>query len=192
MIVETNLRALSLATRNLLDLGLLESGRFAVRPGRADLAAVLSGAAKALQPLYERKGLRFKLELPAETPAAMADPEALIMVATNLVGNAVKYTPEDGKVTAGVSIEPDGRLRVYVEDSGIGIAASDRQAILSGHRTDEGREAAPGFGVGLMLVKKILDAHGATLEIEGSPGNGSRFSFVLPPWSESVSGLQIC
>ena len=182
VIVEANLRALALATRNLLDLGLLESGRFTVRPHRADLAAVLSGAAKALQPLYERKGLRFTLELPAGAPAAKADPEALVMVATNLVGNAVKYTPEGGTVTAGVSLEADGRLRVYVADTGIGIALEDRDAILSGHRTPEGRMAAPGFGVGLMLVKKILDAHGTALEIEGAPGQGSRFSFALPRW----------
>ncbi|MDD5301717.1 MAG: ATP-binding protein [Elusimicrobia bacterium] len=189
VIVETNLRALSLATRNLLDLGLLESGRFAVRPHRADLGRVLAGAAKALQPIYERKGLRFTLELPAGTPAAKADPEALVMVATNLVGNAVKYTPEGGEVAAGVSVEPDGRLRVYVADTGIGIAPGDREAILSGHRTEEGRMAAPGFGVGLMLVKKILDAHGTALEIEGAPGKGSRFSFVLPAWDESADAM---
>ncbi len=189
VIVEANLRSLSLATRNLLDLGLLESGRFAVRPHRADLGRVLAGAAKALQPLYERKGLSFTLELEDGTPAAKADPEALVMVATNLVGNAVKYTPEGGQVRAGVSVEPDGRLRVYVADTGIGIAPGDREAILSGHRTEEGRQTAPGFGVGLMLVKKILDAHGTALEIEGAPGRGSRFSFVLPAWNGPAEEL---
>jgi|CXWL01.1.fsa_nt_gi signal transduction histidine kinase len=184
LIVETNLRALALATRTLLDLGLLESGQFTVRPHRADLGRVIASASKALQPLYERKGLRFSLEIPEGLPAAKADPEALVMVATNLVGNAVKYTPEGGKVAVGVSIEPEG-LRLYVSDTGIGIAASDREAILSGHRTEEGRQTAQGFGVGLMLVKKILDAHGAKLEIEGAPGKGSRFSFMLPRWRAS-------
>lgn len=183
VIVEANLRALALATRTLLDLGLLESGQFTVRPHRADLGRVLSGAIKALQPLYERKGLHFTLELPDAMPAAKADPEALVMVATNLVGNAVKYTPEGGKVAVGVSTEPDGRLRVYVSDTGIGIAPEDREAILSGHRTEEGRQTAQGFGVGLMLVKKILDAHNTKLEIEGAPGKGSRFSFILPRWN---------
>ena len=188
VIVETNLRALALATRNLLDLGLIESGQFTVRPHRADLAGVLSGAIKALQPLYERKGLHFSLEIPDGVPAAKADPEALVMVATNLVGNAVKYTPEGGKVSVGVSTEADGRLRVYVSDTGIGIAASDRKAILSGHRTEEGRQTAQGFGVGLMLVKKILDAHATKLEIEGAPGKGSKFSFVLPRWDGPAEG----
>lgn len=182
LIVETNVRSLSLATRNLLDLGLLESGRFAVRPHRAELGRVLSSAAKALQPIYERKGLTFTLEVPEGTPAAKADPEALVMVATNLVGNAVKYALEGGRVAAGVSVEPDGRLRVYVCDTGIGIAPEDREAILTGFRTEKGRQTATGFGVGLMLVKKILDAHGTALEIEGAPGEGSRFSFVLPRW----------
>ncbi len=182
VIIEANLRSLALATRNLLDLGLLESGRFTVRPHRADLGRVLAGAAKALQPIYERKGLVFTLDAPAETPTAKADPEALVMVATNLIGNAVKYTPEGGMVAAGVSVEKDGRLRVFVSDTGIGIASAEREAVLSGHRTLEGRQMGSGFGVGLMLVKKILDAHGTALEIEGAPGKGTRFSFVLPRW----------
>lgn len=182
VIVEANLRSLALATRNLLDLGLLESGRFTVRPHRADLGRVLAGAAKALQPIYERKGLVFTLDAPGTAPAAKADPEALVMVATNLIGNAVKYTPEGGKVAAGVTVERDGRLRVFVSDTGIGIAPADREAVLSGHRTLEGRQMGTGFGVGLMLVKKILDAHGTALEIEGAPGQGTRFSFVLPRW----------
>ncbi|UPT75665.1 MAG: ATP-binding protein [Elusimicrobiota bacterium] len=188
-IVEANLRALSLAVRSLLDLGLLESGKFTVRPGRADLARLLSDGERALRPLHERKGLRFTLELRADLPAAHADPQALSVVVTNLLGNAVKYTPEGGAVRAGASVEPDGRLRVYVADTGIGVDAADREAILVGHRTEEGRQAASGFGVGLTVVKRILDAHGVALEIDGAPGKGSRFSFVLPAWKGPAEEL---
>ncbi|MBI3288064.1 MAG: HAMP domain-containing histidine kinase [Elusimicrobia bacterium] len=181
-IVNSNLRGLALAVRNLLDLGLLEAGRFAVRPRRAELARVLADAAQALKPLYERKSLHFALEAPGE-PAALADPEALLLVATNLIGNAIKYTPDGGAVTAGVVAEPDGRLRVYVSDTGIGISPEDRAGVTTGQRTKEGRKIAHGFGLGLTLVKKILDAHGCALEIEGEPGKGTRFSFVLPVWT---------
>ncbi len=187
-VLEANLRALGLATRNLLDLGRLEDGRFAVRPRRADIARVLGSALKALQPLYERKNLAVRLETPEEAPAALADPESLLLVATNLLGNAVKYTPEGGEIRLGFAAEPDGRVRVYVSDTGIGVAPEDREIILRGHRTEAGREAAEGFGVGLTLVKSVLDAHETALEIEGSPGRGSRFSFTLPRWEEARPG----
>lgn len=187
-VLEANLRTLALAVSNLLDLGRLEDGRFAVHPRRAELRRVLSDAAKALKPLYERKGQTFVLEVPEEVTPARADPEALLLVATNLVGNAIKYTPEGGRITAGLTIEPDGRPRVFVADSGIGIAPEDRERILAGYRTAAGRKAAQGFGVGLTLVKRVLDAHGTVLDIEGAPGKGSRFSFVLPRWDGPTGG----
>lgn len=187
-VIESNLRALGLATSSLLDLGRLEDGRFAVRPRRADLARVLGDAAKALGPLVERKRLDFALELPSDCPAALADPDGLLMVATNLIGNAVKYTPAERRVRAGVEPLADGRLRVFFADEGIGVAPEDRESILRGHRTKEGRRAAAGFGVGLTLVKRVLDAHQTALEIDGAPGKGSRFSFVLPRWTEPTDG----
>jgi signal transduction histidine kinase len=187
-VLDANLRSLTLAVSNLLDMGRLEDGRFAVHPRRAELRRVLEDAATALKPLYERKSLLFSLEIPPELPPAFADPEALVLVATNLLGNAIKYTPENGSVTAGVSIEPDGRLRVFVSDSGIGVAPEDRVRILEGHRTPEGQKAAKGFGVGLTIVKRVLDAHGSPLEIDGAKGKGSRFSFVLPRWAAPEDG----
>ena len=187
-ILDANLRSLTLAVSNLLDMGRLEDGRFAVHPRRAELGRVLEDAATALKPLSERKNHSFSLKIPHDLPAALADPEALVLVATNLLGNAIKYTPENGKIAAGVVVEPDGRLRVYVSDSGIGVAPEDRVRILEGHRTLEGQQAAKGFGVGLTIVKRVLDAHGAPLEIDGAKGEGSRFSFVLPRWTPPVDG----
>ncbi|MDE2511936.1 MAG: hypothetical protein KGL74_12510 [Elusimicrobia bacterium] len=187
-VIEANLRSLTLAVSNLLDLGRLEDGRFAVHPRRAELGRALEEAATALKPLYERKNLTFALEIPHDAPPALADPEALQLVATNLIGNAVKYTPENGQVTAGVELQPDGRLRVFVADSGIGVALEDRDRILQGHRTAEGKRAAKGFGVGLTIVKRVLDAHGTVLEIDGAPGRGSRFSFTLPRWVMPADG----
>jgi signal transduction histidine kinase len=187
-VIDANLRSLTLAVSNLLDMGRLEDGRFAVHPRRAELGRVLEDASTALKPLSDRKHLQFSLEIPPDAPAALADPEALLLVATNLIGNAIKYTPENGRVVAGVAVEPDGRLRVFVSDSGIGVAPEDRVRILEGHRTPEGQRAAKGFGVGLTIVKRVLDAHGAPLEIDGAKGKGSRFSFVLPRWTAPADG----
>ncbi len=191
-IIEMNLRALALAVSNLLDLGRLEDGRFAVRTRRADLRRIVDDAAKALKPLYVRKNIRMEIESPDNIPPAEADPEALVLVTTNLLGNAVKYTPDGGQVTVKLSIEPDQRLRIAIQDTGIGIAPEERQRILTGHRTEAGRKVAKGFGVGLTIVKRVLDAHHSTLQIDSAPVKGSVFSFVLPRWvSETADSALI-
>ncbi len=190
-VMETNLRGLALATSNLLDLGRLESGRFAVRPQRADLGRVFAQAEQALRPLVERKRLEFSLEVAPGVPPAHADPEALVLVAMNLLGNAVKYTPEGGRVSAGVEEAADGRLRVYVRDSGIGIAPEDRERVLQGFRTEEGSKFAKGFGVGLTLVSSVLEAHDSRIAISGAPGRGTEFSFTLPRWDGRAAGDEL-
>lgn len=189
-IIEANLRALSLATSNLLDLGRLESGKLSVQPRRADLARVLGDAARALRPLSERKRLDLAVEVAPDAPPALGDPEALLLVAVNLLGNAIKYTPEGGTVRAGTEAAGEG-VRVYVRDSGIGIKPEDRERVVQGHRTEEGRKAASGFGVGLTLVSTVLEAHGATLTISGEPGQGSEFSFILPRWQAPAASDEL-
>lgn len=187
VVIESNLRALALATSNLLDLGRVEDGKFAVRPRRCEPGESLMAAAQALKPVYEKKNIAFELDAPASLPPVSADPEALNLISTNLIGNAVKYTPEGGRVRAGVMPAPQGGLQVYVEDTGIGIAAKDVEWILTGHRTEEGKKAASGFGVGLVLVQRLLEAHNVKLDLESTPGKGSRFSFILPAWTKPTS-----
>lgn len=180
-IIEANLKSLSLATSNLLDLGRLESGKLSVQPRQADLRRVLADAARALRLLSERKRLDLAIEVPEGAPPALGDPEALVLVAVNLLGNAIKYTPEGGKVRAGAESK-DGAVRVYVRDSGIGIKPEDRARVMQGHRTEEGKKAATGFGVGLTLVSSVLEAHGSALAIDDAPGGGTEVSFILPRW----------
>ena len=112
---------------------------------------------------------------------------ALVLVTTNLLGNAIKYTPDGGRVTVKLSVEPDKRLRVAIHDTGIGVAPEERERILSGHRTEAGRKVAKGFGVGLTIVKRVLDAHRSVLEIDSAPEKGSVFSFVLPRWENETA-----
>ena len=136
--------------------------------------------------MAEAKEIRLSLEPgPADKAPepVSADSEALSLIMSNLVTNAIKYTPQGGSVR--VSITSAGRAgareRLCVEDTGIGISLPDQQRILSGfYRTEAGRQAAKGFGVGLMLVKLLLEKHGSSLEIDSAPGRGSRFSFELP------------
>ncbi|MDE2291091.1 MAG: HAMP domain-containing histidine kinase, partial [Elusimicrobia bacterium] len=180
-VVESHLRSLALAARTLLEMGRHEAGRLSVKPRRMDLGTLARDCAARLEVLWARKGLDVRVEVPDGPLWVDADPDALGLVATNLIGNAVKYTPEKGRVTVGAALR-GGEAELSVADSGIGIAKEDQERILSGYyRTEESKKTAKGFGVGLALASALLQAHGARLTVESEPGRGARFSFRLPP-----------
>lgn len=185
-IMESNIRSLSLAAGNLLEMGRLESGRFAVAPVETILRTLAEQALRGLELLYQRKSLDVRLEFPPEPLSVRADPEALSLVLTNLISNAIKYTPEKGRITVGLLPE-DGKVRFYCQDTGIGISEDDQKKVFSGYyRTESGRKQAKGFGVGLSLAHSVIEAHGSRLEVESAPGQGARFSFLLPLWTNPV------
>jgi signal transduction histidine kinase len=180
--MEANIRALSAMATNLLNLGRLEAGKFDLELRRVNPGPLLKGTFERLGMIGRRKKLRLKLDLEHDLPAVSADPDALPLVVANLLTNAFKYTPEGGSVTLGAKRLHDGRVEVSIADTGIGIAPDDREKIFSGYyRTEESKKTAKGFGVGLALSRMILDAHGASLELESAPGKGSRFFFALAP-----------
>ncbi|MCX5797936.1 MAG: sensor histidine kinase [Elusimicrobia bacterium] len=177
-------------TANFLNLHRLESGQFEAAFQPIAVRSVLLDDLVTLRPLAEakRQSLTLQAGLPEDMPVAVrADPDCLSLIINNLVTNAVKYTPEGGRIVIRVSLEkgPLPRVSFSIEDNGIGISAEDRQRILPGfYRTKEGQRAAKGFGVGLLLVRKLLEQHGSRLEIASEPGQGSRFSFSLPVWTQ--------
>jgi signal transduction histidine kinase len=180
--MESNIRALSAMATNLLNLGRLEAGKFDLDMGRVELAPVLNVAFERLSVIGRRKKLVLKLDIPADLPQVLADSDALPLVVANLLTNAFKYTPEGGAVTLGALKRPAGVVEVFVQDTGIGIAPEDREKIFSGYyRTEQGKKAAKGFGVGLALSRMILEAHGSELQLDSAPGKGSRFYFPLLP-----------
>jgi signal transduction histidine kinase len=184
--LEANIRSLSAMATNLLNLGRLEAGRFALETRRVEVAPLLSGTLDRLAILGRHKKLEIRLDAQANLPAVAADADALSLVVANLLTNAFKYTPESGAVTLGARRLDDGRVEVFVADTGIGIAPEERQKILDGwYRTEQGKRTAKGFGVGLALSRMILTAHGAELAFDSEPGRGSRFYFALPPYKAS-------
>ncbi len=183
-----NIRALSTMATNLLNLGRLEAGKFALEPQRVDAAILLRAAAERLGVLARRKSLSTTLKIEAESLPCTGDPDALGLVVANLFTNAVKYTHDGGTITLGARARPDGRVEVFVADTGIGVAPADREKIFGGYyRTEAGKKEAKGFGVGLALSRMILEAHGSELALESEQGKGSKFSFVLPPWDAKAS-----
>ncbi|MFI5361257.1 MAG: ATP-binding protein [Elusimicrobiota bacterium] len=179
-----NIAGLTSAVQNLLNMSRLEAGKLAIDVRATNAAAIMTSSLESMALLCEKKSLSAGTDFPDDLRLVRADEATLALVVSNLLSNAIKYTPEGGRIVLGIlreSTRPD-HYRLYVQDSGIGISAEDRARILAGHyRTEDGRKmTAKGFGVGLSLAQQIVEAHGSTIEIEGSPGQGSRFSFLLP------------
>ncbi|AIR90786.1 sensor histidine kinase [Pseudomonas cremoricolorata] len=124
-------------------------------------------------PLAEDGGISLSLELPSRLPALNGDRELLFEALANLVGNAIKFTPEGGQVRIVASVDEQA-VSVAVDDSGPGIPAEEREAVLKRfYRSEEGHRHA-GFGLGLSIVSAIVDLHGYRLLIDASPLGGAR------------------
>jgi PAS domain S-box-containing protein len=124
---------------------------------------------------------QFELDFPADFAPVWGDPERLREVLSNLVSNAVKYSPEGGTVWVGGRVDAGG-VTVYVADEGIGIPAEEQGRIFDRfHRVETGlHRRTEGTGLGLYLVKAIVEAHGGRVWVESAPGRGSIFMFTLP------------
>ncbi|MFN3431015.1 MAG: sensor histidine kinase, partial [Candidatus Sericytochromatia bacterium] len=114
-------------------------------------------------------------------PCVQADPQRLTQVINNLVGNAIKFTPQGGRITLDARLE-DGCLRVEVADTGPGIAEADRDKLFKrfGQLDTSNTRSHTGTGLGLSIVKAIVEAHGGRLGVRSRPGAGATFWFELP------------
>lgn len=165
---------------DLLKLAAAKSGKGLEKREPVSLADVLEKVAPLFQKEAEAKGLAWSLEVRAR-PIVQADPDQMAQVWSNLISNAVKYTPAGGRVRV-VLEEQDGWAVGTVEDTGIGIAPQDLGRIFEEfYRTPQAKEIAPrGTGLGLPLVKQIVEGHGGSIAVESEVGRGSRFVFRLP------------
>jgi len=175
---------LAAAVANFLNLNRIESGRFAPHLRRTGLRMLIHATVSQMGPLIESKHVELRLDFPARPVPVKADPDALSVIMSNLIGNAFKYTPAGGAVTVKIAAEPES-ARVSVADTGIGISEEDQRRISSGYfRSERGMRVAKGFGVGLKVTRELLDSQGSRLEIRSEPGRGSEFSFRLPLWND--------
>jgi two-component system sensor histidine kinase GlrK len=165
---------------SLLDLSRLEAGMVSYHPVRQDLNRLISRALSEVEPLAEAKGIRIESDL-KDLPAVAADPERILQVLRNLLGNALKFTPRDGRVTLSSAATEKGAA-VSVTDTGPGIAPADAAIIFDKYRqaAAAGLPKVPGTGLGLAIVKHIVQDHGGTVWVTSDGTRGSTFTFVLP------------
>jgi two-component system phosphate regulon sensor histidine kinase PhoR len=166
---------------NVLDFGRIEQDakRYEIR--ETDLKPVVADVLEIVKWAVADEGLAFAVEIADEPVRAMADPDAVRQALLNLVDNAVKYGGKRKRVAVRLTAAADG-AELSVRDNGIGIAAADRDRIFDAfYRAPEAARHDPkGVGLGLMIVKHIMDAHGGAVEVESEPGRGTTFTLKFP------------
>lgn len=163
---------------DLLDVTRIDAGRLSVLREPVAAGALLAGAKEILQPVAEKAGITLNVRSSPALPRVLADEGRVLQLFSNLGGNAIKFTPEGGTVTLGA--EREGEVVCYsVEDTGPGIPPGQLP-----HLWDRFWQATHGdrrgAGLGLAISRGIVEAHGGTISVESTLGEGSRFSFTLP------------
>ncbi len=166
---------------DLLDLAAIEQGEARPTLAPTPLRETVAQAEAVIRPAAEAKGQTLGLEIPAGLPDALADRDRLAQVLINLLDNAVKFTPERGRITVSASAA-GGRVRLAVRDTGIGIPPGDLGRIFERfYRVDRSRDRREGgTGLGLAIAKHLVQAMGGTLEVESLQGSGTTFRVILP------------
>jgi signal transduction histidine kinase len=166
---------------DFLEYAKIDAGFMKLEPAEMALAPVCAATVAQAKVLAQKKQQVIEMYVSSELPPVWADAKRVEQVLTNLLSNAVKYTPEGGHIT--VRVESDGiYATVTVTDTGIGIAPTDLPHLFGRYRRGSGEKVAKikGTGLGLLIVKQIVEAHGGKVWVESQEGKGSTFGFTLP------------
>jgi signal transduction histidine kinase len=166
---------------NLLNLDQIEQGRLALAPVACDLSELAHEAATAFEAMAVLRRLALSVEAAGEPLAIRADPERLRQALHNLIGNALKYTPEGGRVRLVTRRDGDDAI-AQVIDTGPGMEQAELDNLFQPYyRTDEARKSQiVGTGLGLYIVKMLVEAHSGRVEVSSRPGQGTTFTIRLP------------
>tara|TARA_R110002072_G_scaffold243821_2_gene403079 strand:- start:55894 stop:57072 length:1179 start_codon:yes stop_codon:yes gene_type:complete len=165
----------------LLNISQMEGGGLRVTKHPVDLERMLKEVLEHVRPQMNKKRQTLESELPARFPKLSADKDKLSATLVNLLGNACKYTPDEGAIRFAVEVEP-GTLLIHVEDSGYGISAEELPRIFEKFfRSSDSRvRDIEGTGLGLAFAKEVARLHGGSLTAQSEIGRGSRFTLTLP------------
>ena len=172
---------LSRLVDNVLDFAAIERGakRYQLRPD--DVSAVVVASVEAARSTFEERGMPVLLEVPEDLPPVWLDRDAMGQVMTNLLSNAVKYGGDRGPVKVSVRQQSQS-VQIRVKDSGVGIDPSELPKVFDDffRSQDPAVRRRKGTGIGLAIVRYIIDAHGGSIRVESLPGEGATFIIDLP------------
>ncbi len=183
--MDGNLKSLVEMINDFLDLARLDNVRYELKTDNVDLGALVRESLEQLRPQLEARALQWSAEVDASAHI-LGDARRLQQVLNNLIGNAVKFTAGAGTIQVRVA-RVDHLIEVSVTDTGRGIPADQLPTIFDRYtRATHSHETIPGTGLGLMIVREIVEAHGGSVGFESTVGVGSRFWFRVPEASESA------
>lgn len=182
-IAQRNIKRLSNMINDLLDLSKLEAGKMKINVQPSSIAYVIEESTGALVNWSKTKSITIEKKIENGLPGINIDPDRIIQVLTNLIGNAIKFTPNSGNITVGASLHGEGKeVMISVEDNGVGISKEDLANIFSKFYQAGERVASDinGTGIGLSIVKEIVELHGGKIWVESQKDAGAKFIFTLP------------
>jgi two-component system phosphate regulon sensor histidine kinase PhoR len=178
--IENNVRSLVSLINDFLDLARFEGTGFKLERNEVDLVDLVEEALEQYRPLADSHRIDLHLVRPAHPMVTSGDRQRLMQVISNLLANAVKFTPQRGRVVARIELSGN-MITVGVEDTGPGIPPEAISALFQRYvRVDRSVRKVEGTGLGLMIVREIVEAHGGSVGVDSEEGKGSRFWFRLP------------
>jgi signal transduction histidine kinase len=178
-IMESGRHLLSLIN-DILDLSKVEAGRMELELGEFDLASVIDGALLLLRERASRKNIELARSVDDSVGIVCADERKVKQVLLNLLSNALKFTPEGGRIAVRAAVR-EGMAEVAVSDTGVGIAPEEQDAVFEEFRqVGASAKRVEGTGLGLALARKFIELHGGRIGVESELGAGSTFTFTIP------------
>jgi two-component system phosphate regulon sensor histidine kinase PhoR len=177
--MDVEVDALTQMVAELLELSRIESGQVPLRLSPVSVADVVLPPTERLRALAERGGVDLAVDLPAEFPRILADVERTQQVLTNLLHNAVKFTPPGGTILVDARVV-EGEAVLSVQDTGVGIPAEDLPRIFERFYKADRARSGGGTGLGLAIAKHVIQGHGGRIWVDSVEGEGSTFYFTLP------------
>jgi PAS domain S-box-containing protein len=173
--------------QDLLDVTLMEAGQLTIERARLSPGDLLAEAVDMQRPLAASSSIELRVEMDPDVPEVWGDSNRLLQVFENLIGNAIKFTPPGGRITAGATAK-DGEVVFRVADSGRGIPSEHLPRVFDRfwQATRTGRQGA---GLGLPITRGIVQSHGGRIWVESTPGSGSTFFFTVPKAVGDAQGL---
>jgi two-component system phosphate regulon sensor histidine kinase PhoR len=182
-IIQTSADRLGRLIDNMLDISRIEAGTVRINKERISLAMVTREAIDMMRPKAVEKNIEFTESLTPVASSVMADRDLIYQAILNLIGNAIKYTPEGGKVCVKITPHEENQtILVEVCDTGVGIPEEDLPRMFGKFfRVEANKKMAKGTGLGLNLVKNIVESiHDGTVTLTSEVGKGSTFGISLP------------
>lgn len=179
--VKYNVDRLMRMINDLLDLSKIEAGRVELRLVPVSISELVNDVTESLEQIARNKALTMEVLHIGMSPTLEADHDRLTQILTNLVGNAIKFTPRGGMIQVKTEMNKDGYLQICVADTGCGIHPEDLPRVFEKFYRGQGVPSeTPGAGLGLAIVKSLVEIHGGHIWAESIPGNGSSFYFTIP------------